>query len=149
MDKMLLVKKLIKQYGTNNPFELCDYLDIIVIQTHLVGVRGFFQYTIRNKIIYVDNTLSEHEQTFVCAHELYHALKHKNINRIFMNYYTHQIGCRYETAADHFAVCMMYPDDYELLDYLDYSLDTIAQILGVSTALAKYRIETIACAKGF
>ena len=143
MDKMLLARKLIQKYQTNNPFELCDYLNIMVIHLPLINIRGFFQYVLRNRIIYIDENLSEKEQTFVCAHELYHAIAHKDVNRIFMDQHTYQLSSRYEISADQFAVCILFPNDSDLTDYIDYPIEQIANMMGVPPHLAEYRMELI------
>jgi Zn-dependent peptidase ImmA (M78 family) len=49
---------------------------------------------------------------------------------------------RYEKEADRFAVDFLY-DDYELLDYLECPLEKVAEYMGVSCALAEYRMSSV------
>ena len=85
MDIKRLVNSLVRKHKTRDPFEIIENLNAIVVFHPLQGVRGFYQYFQRNNIIYIDETLSEHEQRLVCAHELGHMLLHKKSNAIFMD----------------------------------------------------------------
>ncbi len=66
-DAKLMAQSLISRYTTNNPFEIADALDYIVLFVPLCGSRGFHQYIKRNHIIYIDDSLSEEDQRWVCA----------------------------------------------------------------------------------
>lgn len=143
MDKMRLVKKLIRKYGTNNPFELCEYLDFIVVKAPLSGIRGCCQRKQKNTIIYIDSRLPEYVQLFVCAHELYHALCHKDLNRLYMDTYTLMVSSKYEIASNQFAVCLLYPDDSELYELLEMPIERAAAIMGVEISEAEYRLNLV------
>ena len=77
MDIKKIVNSLVKKYKTRNPFEIIKGMNVILVPVPLEGVRGFYQYFQRNNIIYIDDSLPEHEQILVCAHELGHMLLHK------------------------------------------------------------------------
>ena len=64
-DAKLMAQSLISRYTTNNPFEIADALDYIVLFVPLCGIRGFHQYIKRNHIIYIDDSLSEEDQRWV------------------------------------------------------------------------------------
>ena len=70
MDIKKIVNSLVKKHKTRNPFEIIKGLNVILVPVPLEGVRGFYQYFQRNNIIYIDDSLPEHEQILVCAHEL-------------------------------------------------------------------------------
>ena len=144
MDKeMLLVRKLMRRHKTNDPFVICENMGYIVLFVSLIDVRGFYQKIIRNNIIYIDASLPEHIQRFVCAHELGHALLHGDTNAINLDSRTFQIVGKLERAADRFAAGLLYPDDDELLEYADYSVDQICTITGLPSNLVKWRYEQI------
>ena len=71
MDIKKLVNKIVKKYNTNNPFDICKEMNIIVIETTLgKKTRGFYQYLKRNHVIYLDSDLEYEEKKMVLAHEL-------------------------------------------------------------------------------
>lgn len=134
--------RLIRKYGTRNPFKIAKELGYIVLHVPLTGIRGFHQYVKRCHIIYIDSALSRRDAAFVCAHELGHALLHKNCNRIFMDTHTHLITSRYEVEADRFAVNLLFGDD-ELCGFLAHPVQVAADCMGVSIGLAEYRLSMI------
>ena len=142
MDINSLAEKLVRKYGTRDPFKIAEALGYIVLYAPLVGVRGFYQYLKRCHIIYLDPELDEDTARFVCAHELGHSLLHRGINRIFMDTRTFLVSSRYETEADQFAADLLY-DDYDLQDLLTFPLPTAAASMGVSEELATYRLQTV------
>ena len=91
MDIKKIVNSLVKKHKTRNPFEIIKGMNVILVPVPLEGVRGFYQYFQRNNIIYIDDSLPEHEQILVCAHELGHMLLHKKANALFMDTYTGSI----------------------------------------------------------
>lgn len=142
MDIKSLAEKLVRRFGTRDPFKIAEALGYIVLYTPLVGVRGFYQHLKRCNIIYLDPELDETTARFVCAHELGHSILHRGLNRIFMDTRTFMVSSRYETEADHFAVDLLY-DDYDLQDLLAFPVATAATSMGVSEELAAYRLQTV------
>lgn len=104
MDIKKIVNSLVKKHKTRNPFEIIKGMNVILVPVPLEGVRGFYQYFQRNNIIYIDDSLPEHEQILVCAHELGHMLLHKKANALFMDTYTGFNTTKYEKVADLFAM---------------------------------------------
>lgn len=144
MDKELrIAKKLYCKYQTNDPFQICDKLGYLVIFVPLHGIRGFYQHIIRNNLIYIDDSLSEHTQQFVCAHELGHALMHCNSNAIFLDNRTLQVVGKFEKSANHFAAGLLYPDDNELLEYKNFSIEQLTQTLKLPPDLVEWRYNQI------
>ena len=146
MSKTLLVNKLIDKYKTNNPFEICDALDYIVLQVSLIGVRGFYQYYDNSNIIYINLNLPEQVKKFVCAHELGHALMHKDVNAIYLDTRTFLKTSIYERQANIFAINLILPDDNFIEEYKNCTISQAARCLNVSEELLEYRINEI---KGF
>ena len=59
MNELEIVNGLIKKYLTNDPYEICSYLDYIVLQVPLVGIRGFYQFYDGQDIVYLDSGLPD------------------------------------------------------------------------------------------
>lgn len=142
MNQKRIVESLVRKFGSRNPFKIAEELGIIIIRTPLTGIRGFYQYIKRCRIIYLDSGLDEYTERFVCAHELGHAILHRNHNRIFLDTCTSLTSSRYELEADRFAVDLLYDDD-DLREYLEHPIQAAADLMGVNANLAEYRLQSI------
>lgn len=138
MDIKKQVNSIVKKYGTRNPFEIINNLNAILVRTQLVGVHGFYQYFQRNNIIYIDESLPENEQLFVCAHELGHLFLHKQANAFFMDTKTYFNGSRYENEANAFAAELLIPDEL-ILENPHYSKQQIAKLAGYTEKLMDFK----------
>lgn len=140
MDIQKRVRKLVRFYQSNNPFEIIKGMNVILVFYPLEGVRGFYQYFQRNNIIYIDERLPKHEQLFVCAHELGHMLLHKQANAIFMDSRTFLNTSKYEQEANRFAMHLLLPDDV-IKDYEEFSIEQISRLTGYSKKLIELRLK--------
>lgn len=140
MDIKRKVNQLVRLFGTRDPFEMIKGMNVILVFYPLDGVRGFYQYFKRNNIIYIDESLSQHDQQFVCAHELGHMFLHKRSNVLFMDTRTHFNTSRYELEADKFAVNLLISDSV-LREYPDYSTDQLSRLFGYSKKLIELRLK--------
>ena len=129
---------LIRKFGTTDPFKIAENLDYIVVELPLKGVRGFHQYIKRNHIIYIDDSLSEEDRHWVCAHELGHIFLHPHLNKLFMANHTYNVQSKYEQEADKFAACLCYPADVLAEEYDGCTTAQIAEILGLPLPLIEY-----------
>ena len=135
-----LVDSLVRKYKTRNPFEIISHLNVIVVFYPLHGVKGFYQYFQRNNIIYIDESLSENEKKFVCAHELGHMFLHKNANAIFMDSLTQLNISKYEIAADRFAINLLL-SDADIEEHLDFSTAQLSRLFGYNKRLIELRLR--------
>lgn len=140
MKEKVLANKLAKKFGTRNPFEIIKGMNVILLPSDLIGVRGFYQYFQRNNLIYIDYKLPYEEQVWVCAHELAHMLIHKKSNTVFMDTRTHFNTSVYENEANKFAIELLVPDEV-ILEYHDYTLDQIAKALGYPKRLLELKLS--------
>ena len=136
-----LAHQLIDTWHTNDAFELCAALDIVVVTVPLAaGIRGFCQYALNTHIIYLNEALDDRRRKFVCAHELGHALLHPQSNRIFLDTATYQVTARLEVAANRFACHLLYPEDSAFFEYPEYTVEQTAAYLALPAELVEYRI---------
>lgn len=140
MDVKRLVDSLVRKYNTRNPFEIIDDLNVIVVFYPLQGVKGFYQYFQRNNIIYIDESLSDNEKLFVCAHELGHMLLHKKANAIFMDSRTQLNTTKYELEADRFAIDLLL-SDADIEEHLDFSTAQFSRLFGYNKRLIELRLK--------
>jgi Predicted Zn peptidase len=138
-----IVRKLIKKYKTNNPFELADYLNCTVIVTELdERVRGFYQHFQRNKLIYINNNLTELEQRIVCSHELGHAVLHTKLNILFLENNTYFVKNKYEIEANTFAAELLI-DNEILKQYQHFTIDQIAASENIPKDLIELKFKDL------
>lgn len=140
MDIKQKANTLAKKYGTRNPFEIINHLNIIVIRYPLKEIRGFYQYFRRNNIIYINENLTYQEQLFVCAHELGHMLLHKQSNALFMNTKTQFITSKFEIEANKFAVELLIDED-TLKEYKEFTTEQLSRLLGYDRKLIELRMK--------
>ena len=137
-----LADDLVRKHETRDPFRICEELGILVFYKPLGTIGGVFQNKFRVKIIFINEILDEDVQRFTCAHELYHALEHTNLNKFFLGRHTNFYMPKFEADANKFAVDLLY-DDYDLQAYLEFSPEKLANDLSISYKLAEYRLSTV------
>ena len=142
MKEKALADELIAAWHTNDPFELCNALDIVVVTVPLAAeIRGFCQFTLNTHIIYLNQSLDDRQRKFVCAHELGHVLLHPRDNRIFLDTATYQVTARLEVAANRFACHLLNPEDSAFFEYPEYTVEQTAEYLALPVELVQYRID--------
>lgn len=133
---------LIEEHETNDPFELCDLLGILVLSSDLPeSVQGFSANIKNNNIIYLNNLLDYPMDKQVCAHELGHILMHPHHNLLFMMEHTLFVHQRYEREADEFCAALLFRPE-EMEDFT--SLGQFAESLGVEERIAKIMLSKVA-----
>ncbi len=140
MDIRKKVDALVRTYQTRNPFEMIKGMNVILVRCPLDGVRGFYQYFQRNNIIYIDESLTETEQMFVCAHEMGHMFLHKKSNAVYMDSRTYLNTNRFENEANLFAMELLVSDEF-LADHKQFTTEQISRMLGYHESLIKLRIH--------
>lgn len=140
MDIKKLADSLARKHKSREPFEIISNLNVILVLYPLHGVKGFYQYFQRNNIIYIDETLSEQEKRFVCAHELGHMYLHKKANAIFLDSRTQLNTTKYEHEADRFAIDFLVSDDI-IETHMDYTTEQLSRALGYDKKLIELRLK--------
>lgn len=84
MEIKIIVNKLVKKYKTRDPFVLASCLNISTNLWPLhKDIKGLYQNFQRNKLIYINDNLLYEQQRIVLAHEIGHAVLHKELNVCF------------------------------------------------------------------
>ncbi|WP_205597383.1 ImmA/IrrE family metallo-endopeptidase [Neobacillus thermocopriae] len=111
------VKNIVQTYKTNCPFEVSKSKNIHVVFWNLHHeIWGFYKYERRNRFIFINNNLEIHQQRYVCAHELGHAILHTKVNTPFLRTNTLYSVDKIEREANEFAVNLLLFDK-NLCDY--------------------------------
>ena len=137
------VSRLLENYGTLNPFELCECLNIKILKSDLGNeIKGFFQRTPQGyELIHINSGIDEYEMKYICAHELGHAILHTSMSLGFFIENSMQVKNRYEIQADKFAAEILI--DYEINDqgYSELNIEQISSIICVPSKLIKYKFD--------
>ncbi|NNU75413.1 ImmA/IrrE family metallo-endopeptidase [Clostridium estertheticum] len=136
------VSSLFLMYGTLNPFELCEHLNIKIIISNLGNeIKGFFQRTHGYEMIHINSGIEDHEMKYVCAHELGHAILHSNMSISYLIENPLQVKNKFEIQADKFAAEILI--NYEIKDqgYGQLDIEQISSLICVPTKLIKYKLN--------
>lgn len=133
-----IVQKLVKKFDTTDPFQLADYLNITILKKPLGDLAGMYLYMKRNKVIILNSDLDYEFLKIVLAHEIGHAILHRQVNCYFMRKNTYFKMSLYEVEANTFAAeLLLYGlDKYQ---YENCSLEFIAKSEKIPLELIKYK----------
>jgi Zn-dependent peptidase ImmA (M78 family) len=137
-----IVSGIIEMYGTNDPFELCDFLNIKIMQSNLgQEIKGFFQRTKNGyEILHLNSELIPDEEKYICAHELGHAILHTDLSLQFFIENKLQIKNKYEIQADKFAAeLLINAVDKPLLENM--TINQMSYYYKVPIELIKYKFH--------
>ena len=129
-DAYLIPPRLIRKYGTRDPFCLARERRIeIIMRDDFVQQKGAFSLLLNVPFIFINSSLSDEMKRIVCAHELGHAMLHRKLCREMKN----QTICEFEIfdirnsaeyEANIFAAGLLIDED-ELSEYMAYGYDIV------------------------
>jgi Zn-dependent peptidase ImmA (M78 family) len=105
-----IVTRLVRKYGTNDPYEIAARKNILVLVEPLGKTLGYFNTYKRIPMIHINESLDPRQRRFVCAHELGHRILHPHLNTPFLRRYTLFSIDRIEREANAFAVELLLSD---------------------------------------
>lgn len=107
-----IIRKLIRQYKTNDPFELARCLNITIWFRDLGrATRGLYIRKLRRRYIVIHEDLDEMWKRFVCAHELGHDRLHPGFSRFWLDEHSFFHVGKFERQANKFAVRLLTAED--------------------------------------
>lgn len=124
------IKNLIKNAGSSDLYDIISYLDITIKPYQ---GKSFYCQLNNRKYIYLDKNLVENIKPFVLAHELGHAVLHKEEIYHYSPLSINKTST--EREADYFAFKIL---GKEIDPYLDYTISQYANLLAVSEDTIKY-----------
>lgn len=130
MDIKSIVKKTIRKHDSKNPFEIAKSMGIIVLFEPLGDYTGYYNKAYRQRMIHINENLSEEEQLFTCAHELGHAVLHSNCNTPFMRKNTGFFINKFEREANTFA-CHLLLNRFEQEELKELTIEQISLMTGI------------------
>ncbi|MEC1714703.1 ImmA/IrrE family metallo-endopeptidase [Schinkia azotoformans] len=135
------VVALIKKHGTNCPFKIAKGLGIQIQFENLGSTLGYYSKHFRIPIIHINETTTEDNQKFICAHELGHAILDPDTNTSFLKAHTFFSTDKKESEANTFAVELLMPDEV-LYEYenTNLSIYETCEIYGVPKEMATFKV---------
>lgn len=93
-----------------------------------------------HRYIFINQSLPEHGQRLVMAHELGHALLHRKENCYFIRNKTLLLNSKKEIEANKFAMELLLPDSF-LAEYRDFTIDQISRMTGYHQKLLELKLS--------
>ena len=136
------VKEIISKFGTNNPFDIIEILDIDLVPYPLHdSINGFFHVKDGYPVIYINSNLCHYEQVMTAAHELGHYYLHEGVNALACrNSFGSYIKDKYERQAYIFAAELLIDDNIHKM-YPGKSDAEIASDIGVHPWLFDFKFR--------
>ena len=144
------VQRVLRKYDETDPFRLCRAMGISVyfspMGTHPESCKGFFLCQSRIKSITINSDLSDEFQRIICAHELGHAILHKDQSGVkaFHDFALFDAASRFEYEANIFAAEYLLKDT-DVLELLNDDLSFIqaAAQLYVPAEILDFKFRTL------
>lgn len=130
MDIDQIVKNTIEKYDSRNPFEISKAMGIIVLFEPLGDYSGYYNKAYRQKMIHINQDLTEEDQYFTCSHELGHAVMHGESSTPFMRKNTIFSINGFEKEANLFA-CHLILSKYDKEEFEGLSYEQISGYTGI------------------
>ena len=139
------VEKLLRKWEERDPFRLAKKMDIEILRLPLgEHLKGYFFYYSRIAIIVLNNSMSEALQRIICAHELGHAVLHKELARQnqFQEFSLFNSTIHTELEANQFAAELLIEDE-ALLSLLKegFTVFEVASCLFVPPELVVFKLQ--------
>lgn len=101
------MKQTVKKAKSTNLYHIAEAHNILVLESQLGNICGFYTYQKKTKIILLNAELSELRKQMVLAHEIGHALLHTKVNCAFIRSKTHLQHRIYEKEANFFGAHLL------------------------------------------
>lgn len=132
------VNTLVERYKTRNPFELAEYLNIMICDSDIGELKGFYIYKQRKRIIFINQNLQNTEaykfRDMVAAHELGHAILTPRCSCYFFSDDTFFLKSKPEIEANTFAAELLI-SDLDIYSNPEMNYSQLSRLLGYSEHL--------------
>ena len=147
-DAVVRARRLYNKYQTRDPFILARKLGIqFVYFQKRTNLKGMFRLVNNVPFIFLNPFLKEYMQRMVCAHELGHALLHRQICKKegqLVEFELFDIKTSVELEANVFASELLYDED-DLIEYMEngYSLVNVAKATNTNVNLLLIKLNSM------
>ena len=134
-----VVAYYIRIFGTSNPFEIADRLNVLY-QIGNLKQEGCYIFLKNHRYIFLSNQLPHEELILVMAHELGHALLDRKSNCYFIRNKTLLLNSKLERRANLFAAYLLIPDDM-IEEFEGYTVEQMSLCTGYPKELIELRFN--------
>lgn len=144
MDAIQKANQIKRYYQNEDGLTTLDLLDLAsgynikIITADLGTLQGAYYCIQRMKTIFLNENLNSVEKRFVLAHEIGHAILHRNINCFYLKKHTLMKTSIYELEANRFSSIVLLPSKIPI-EYQYYNLQQIACMYDVPLELAELK----------
>jgi len=140
-------RRLVRQCGTRDPFQIAEELGIHVIFDYDFNeLKGMYKVIQRSRFIFINGNLSRRDQRTVCAHELGHDRFHRHFAKsaALQEFMLYDMRSRPEYEANIFAGELLIDDD-DIFSLIENECDIyqIAEELGEDMNLVLIKIDEL------
>lgn len=139
-------ENVIHEHGTNNVYQICEELSIVILKENLGSISGFLQYYKEKDTYLIHVNKNSVHPNLIIAHELGHYYLHKNLNSFQMENCSLVLGNKLEIQANIFATELLLPDHVltnELPNLHSWTLKQIASFFQLPLFVVEYKMEHI------
>ena len=138
-----LTRKLMKEYRTNDPYELAEALGITIKYKHFKKLKGMYKIIENVSFIWLNSALDEYTAIVVLMHEIGHHILHRGLAvNSFQEFSLYDMTGKPEIEANNFAANMLISDrDVMELAEQRYTSSQAAAALYVPHQLMLIKIE--------
>lgn len=137
-----IVSTLVRKHNTRTPIELAEKIGCMVKFVDLGDLKGLYTYQQRKRIILLNsvcrNTEQNKELDMVAAHELGHAILHRESQCYFFSENTYFLKSKIENEAHTFAAELLI-QDADIINNPCMNREQLARILGYSAQFVQYK----------
>lgn len=140
--------RLIRAYGTSDPYRLADALGVEILVRNFRQQRGAYKIILRNPFVFLKADLDPVMERIVLCHELGHHILHRDEAERRGGFREFNIfdmrSDRMEYEANVFASQLTLPDG-EVLNHIEngYDIQQIAAAMGSDINLVALKIDTL------
>ena len=141
--------RLVKRYGTRDPFEIARQLGVEVLFCPDFGsMKGMYRVVKRTRFIFLNRDLTPQMQSIVCAHELGHDQFHRDLAKTgaLQEFMLYDMTTKPEYEANIVAAEILLDTD-EVLDYVynfGYTSEQIAKAMETDINLVALKVAHLA-----
>lgn len=138
-------RRLFRKYKTRDPFAVAEEVGVqVLFEEGFKEQKGAFKVILKTPFIFLNPHLSEHMQRIVCAHELGHALLHRELGtqkQPLMEFEVMDIVNDAEMEANVFAAELML-DEEEIIDCIEqgWNMVSIARKMNTNVNLLSLKV---------
>lgn len=138
------VERLKRKYGTSNPYELIDALNIhLMTRSDLGTLKGFYYVSFRERYIVINDNLHERDMLLVAGHELGHDRLHQRLAKVapLKDFMLYDMTSRAEYEANVFASELLIEDE-AIAECIEEEMDyfQMCRVVGFKPQLVTFKL---------